>query len=268
MLTGSPEVDTVLLVAVCGFVGLFIGSFLNVVIYRVPAGESVVAPRSRCPRCETEIKAYDNIPVLSWLILRGRCRSCGEPISVRYPLVELATGALFAWTAWWVGYAWDLPAFLYLAAIAVSLSMIDFDTKRLPDSIVLPSYVVSGVLLALAALLDGRWDDLLRGVLAGLAVFAFYFLLAVIKPGGMGFGDVKLGGILGLYLGWVSWGAVIVGTFAGFVLGAVVGVVVMAAGKGGRKTKVPFGPFMFIGTYLALAFAQPVVDWYVGSLGL
>jgi leader peptidase (prepilin peptidase) / N-methyltransferase len=260
--------DTALLAAVCGFVGLFIGSFLNVVIYRVPAGLSVVSPRSRCPRCETEIKAYDNIPVVSWLILRGRCRSCGEPISARYPLVELATGLLFAWTAWWVGLAWDLPAFLYLAAIAVALSMIDFDTKRLPDAIVLPSYVVSAVLLALAALLDGRWDDLLRGALAGLALFAFYFLLAIIYPGGMGMGDVKLGGVLGLYLGWVSWGAVIVGTFAGFLLGAVIGIVVMVVGKGGRKTKVPFGPFMFIGTYLAFAAAAPLVDWYVGSLGL
>jgi leader peptidase (prepilin peptidase)/N-methyltransferase len=268
VLTGSPAADTALLVAACGVLGLFIGSFLNVVIYRVPAGLSVVSPRSRCPRCETEIKAYDNVPVVSWLVLRGRCRSCGEPISARYPLVEVFTGLLFALTAWWLGLAWDLPAFLYLAAIAVALSMIDFDTKRLPDAIVLPSYVVSGVLLALAALLDARWDDLLRGALAGAAVFAFYFLLAVIKPGGMGFGDVKLGGILGLYLGWLSWGAVIVGTFAGFVLGAVVGVVVMATGKGGRKTKVPFGPFMFIGTYLAFAVAQPIVDWYVGNLGL
>ncbi len=268
MLTGSPAADTALLVAACGLLGLFIGSFLNVVIYRVPAGLSVVSPRSRCPRCETEIKAYDNIPVASWLVLRGRCRSCGEPISARYPLVELFTGILFALTAWWLGLAWDLPAFLYLAAIAVALSMIDFDTKRLPDAIVLPSYVVSGVLLTLAALMDARWDDLLRGALAGAAVFAFYFLLAVIKPGGMGFGDVKLGGILGLYLGWLSWGAVIVGTFAGFVLGAVVGVVVMATGKGGRKTKVPFGPFMFIGTYLAFAVALPIVDWYVGNLGL
>jgi leader peptidase (prepilin peptidase)/N-methyltransferase len=268
VLTGSPAADTALLVAACGLLGLFIGSFLNVVIYRVPAGLSVVSPRSRCPRCETEIKAYDNVPVVSWLVLRGRCRSCGEPISARYPLVEVFTGLLFALTAWWLGLAWDLPAFLYLAAIAVALSMIDFDTKRLPDAIVLPSYVVSGVLLALAALLDARWDDLLRGALAGAAVFAFYFLLAVIKPGGMGFGDVKLGGILGLYLGWLSWGAVIVGTFAGFVLGAVVGVAVMATGKGGRKTKVPFGPFMFIGTYLAFAVAQPIVDWYVGNLGL
>ncbi|MGD9955037.1 MAG: A24 family peptidase [Candidatus Nanopelagicales bacterium] len=268
MLTGSPEMDTALLAGICGFVGLFIGSFLNVVIDRVPAGESVVSPRSRCPRCGTEIKAYDNIPVLSWLILRGRCRACGEPISVRYPLVELATGVLFGATAWWIGLSWQLPAFLYLAAIAVALSMIDFDTKRLPDAIVLPSYVVSFVLLGAAALAEDRWSDLLRGVLGGAAVFAFYFLLAIIKPGGMGFGDVKLGGILGLYLGWFSWGAVVVGTFAGFILGAVVGLVVMAARKGDRKTKVPFGPFMFMGTYVAFAFAQPLVDWYVGSLGL
>jgi leader peptidase (prepilin peptidase)/N-methyltransferase len=268
VLTGSAETDTALVVAVCGFLGLFIGSFLNVVIYRVPAGLSVVSPRSRCPRCETEIKAYDNIPVVSWLVLRGKCRSCGEPISVRYPLVELATGILFALTAWWLGPVWELPAFLYLAAIAVALSMIDFDVKRLPDAIVLPSYGVALVLLLLPAVLDGRWDDLLRSVLAGLALFAFYFVLLLVYPSGMGFGDVKLGGVLGIYLGWVSWGLVVIGTFAGFVIGAVVGIVVIATRRGGRKTKVPFGPFMFMGVYVAFAVGQSIVDWYVGSLGL
>jgi leader peptidase (prepilin peptidase)/N-methyltransferase len=266
--TGSPEADLALLVGACGFLGLFIGSFLNVVIHRVPLGESVVHPRSRCPGCGAEIAWYDNIPVLSWLLLRGRCRGCGEPISARYPLVELLTGVLFAATAWWTGADWELPAFLYLAAIAVALSAIDLDTKRLPDRIVLPSYVVGAVLLALPALLDARGDDYVRALLAALALFAFYFLLAFIYPAGMGFGDVKFAGVLGLYLGWVSWAAVIVGTFAAFVLGAVVGIAVLVLGRGGRKTKVPFGPFMVIGAYLGLVVGSPLATWYAGLLGL
>lgn len=260
--------STWVLVLFVGVLGLLIGSFLNVVIYRVPAGESVVRPRSRCMTCGHEITPRENIPVLSWLLLRGRCSGCGSRISVRYPLVELGTGVLFGLTAWWTGLSWTLPAFLYLAAIAVALSMIDLDVKRLPDAIVLPSYGVALVLLGLAAALDGTWDQLLRGVLAGLALFAFYFLLAFVYPAGMGFGDVKLAGVLGLYLGWVSWGAVVIGTFAAFLVGAVVGIAVMVIGKGGRKTKIPFGPFMFVGTAVGLLVAAPIVDWYVGNLGL
>lgn len=256
------------LVLFVGVVGLLVGSFLNVVIYRVPAGESVVRPRSRCMTCGHQITPAENIPVVSWLFLRGRCSGCGSRISARYPLVELGTGIVFGVTAWWVGLSWTLPAFLYLAAIAVALSMIDLDVKRLPDAIVLPSYGVALVLLGLAALLDGSWDQLLRGVLAGLALFAFYFVLVLVYPAGMGFGDVKLAGVLGLYLGWVSWGAVVIGTFSAFLFGAVVGIGVMVAGKGGRKAKIPFGPFMFLGTYFALALAGPIVDWYVGTLGL
>ncbi len=267
-MTSSATADLALLAGICGFLGLFIGSFLNVVIHRVPAGESVVHPRSRCPGCGSEIAWYDNIPVASWLVLRGRCRSCAEPISVRYPIVELLTGVLFFAVAWWSGLSWQLPAYLYLAAIGIALSAIDLDTRRLPDVIVLPSYVVALVLLALPALLEDRWDDLLRAVLAAAALFAFYFLLMFVYPSGMGFGDVKLSGVLGLYLGWVSWGLVAVGTFTGFLLGAVVGVGAMVLGKGGRKTKVPFGPFMVIGTFVALFVGQAIVDWYVALIGL
>jgi leader peptidase (prepilin peptidase)/N-methyltransferase len=256
------------LIVLSAAVGLLIGSFLNVVIHRVPRGESVVSPRSRCPGCGTEIAARDNIPVVSWLLLRGRCRHCGEPISARYPLVELLTGALFAAVTWWDGGTWALPAYLYLAAIGVALSAIDLDTKRLPNVIVLPSYVVALVLFLLPAALEGQWDAYLRAVLAGIALFAFYFLLAFIYPAGMGFGDVKLSGVIGIYLGWVSWALVGLGTFAAFLLGAFVGIAVILAGRGGRKTKVPFGPFMVVGAFLALFFGQAVVDWYAGMIGL
>ncbi|MBI1377166.1 MAG: prepilin peptidase [Frankiales bacterium] len=256
------------LVVAAGVLGLLIGSFLNVVIHRVPRGESVVRPRSRCPRCGTELGARDNVPVVSWLVLRGRCRTCGEPISARYPLVELGTGLLFALTAWWAGWSWELPAYLYLAGIAVALAAIDLDVRRLPDAIVLPSYVVTFALLLLPAVVEGRWDDLLHAVLTGAGLFAFYFLLAFIYPAGMGFGDVKLAGVLGMYLGWVNWPLAVIATFFAFLIGSVVGVVVMVRSRSGRKTKVPFGPFMLLGTYLALLWGQDVIDWYTSLAGL
>jgi len=258
----------VLLAVAAGVIGLLIGSFLNVVIHRVPLGESVVHPASRCPGCGTELAPRDNIPVVSWLLLHGRCRTCGEPISARYPLVELGTAVLFGVVAAWCGPTWQLPAYLYLAAIAVALSAIDLDVRRLPDRIVLPSYVVALVLLLLPAVLDGRWDSYLRAVLTGVGLFGFYFVLALIYPAGMGFGDVKLAGVLGIYLGWYGWGLAILATFVAFLLGAVVGVVVMIRTRGGRKTKVPFGPFMLAGTFLALFFGQRVIDWYLAGIGL
>src|ERR1700712_4336651 len=126
----------------CAVVGLAIGSFLNVVIWRVPRGESVVRPGSHCPSCDHPVRPYDDIPVVSWLLLRGRCRDCGEPISARYPLVEAGTSALFVVIAVHFGFSWALPAYLYLAAIGVALAMIDIDVHRLPNKIVLPSYGV------------------------------------------------------------------------------------------------------------------------------
>ena len=251
-----------LLVAGCALLGLIIGSFLNVVIWRVPRGESVVSPPSACPACQSQIKPYDNIPVLSWLILRGRCRSCGEPISARYPLVEALTAVVFALLAWRFDVTAQLPAYLYLGAIGVALAFIDLDTKRLPDVLTLPSYAVALVLLGVAAAVDGTWDSLLRAVLGGLALGAFYFALWFVYPSGMGFGDVKFAGVLGIYLGWISWGTVALGAFTGFLLGGVVGAFMLATKRATRKTGIPFGPFMILGALLAILWGQPVIDWY------
>jgi leader peptidase (prepilin peptidase)/N-methyltransferase len=259
---------TGLLVAFCFVIGLIIGSFLNVVIWRVPRGESIVSPPSACPRCGTPIAPRDNVPVLSWLVLRGRCRHCSEPISARYPGVELLTGVLFALVAWRFDLTWQLPAYLYLAAVGVALAFIDLDHKRLPDVLTLPSIVVALALLALPALLDGAWDSWLRALLGGAALFAFYFLLLVVYPAGMGFGDVKLAASLGIYLAWLSWGILVLGGFLGFLLGALVGGALMLVGKAGRKTKVPFGPFMIVGAWVAILVGQPIVDWYAGVLGV
>ncbi|CAB5024120.1 MAG: prepilin peptidase [Actinobacteria bacterium] len=256
------------LVIAVGLIGLLIGSFLNVVIHRVPAGESIVSPPSRCPGCGNLISPRDNIPVISWLLLRGRCRTCHEPISARYPLVELLTAAVFALMAWRFGLAWDLPAYLYLGAVGVALAAIDLDTKRLPNVIVLPSYPVAAVLFLLPALLEGQWDNYVRAIAGAAALFGVYFLLALIHPAGMGFGDVKLAGVLGAYLGWLGWAALVVGGFLGFALGAVVGVAMMVAGRAGRRTALPFGPFMLLGTLLAIFLAEPLSQWYLGLVGL
>lgn len=253
----------VLLVVGCALVGLLIGSFLNVVVHRVPRGESVVSPPSACPRCGTPISPRDNVPVLSWLLLRGRCRSCQEPISRRYPLVEAATGGLFALMALRFGLDPALPAYLYLAAVGIALAMIDLDVFRLPDALTLPSYPVGLALLGVAALVDGRGHDWLRALISAAIAFAFYFAVWFAYPAGMGFGDVKLSGVVGLYLGWLSYGVLAAGLFLGFLLGAVGSIGLVALRGAGRKTKVPFGPFMLLGALVALFVGEWLVAGYL-----
>ena len=253
----------VLLLLLSGLLGLAIGSFLNVVIHRVPVAASVVSPPSHCPRCETPIRARHNVPVVGWLVLRGRCADCALPIPVRYPLVELLTAVLFVLVterAVQLDLLAALPALLFFTGLGVALSAIDLDVRRLPDVLVLPAYPVLGALLAVASAVTGDWSALLRAGLGAVALFGFFFLLAFVYPSGMGFGDVKLAGVIGLLLGYRSWGAVVVGAFAGFFLGAVMGVAVIAVGAGGRKTALPFGPFMVLGALAALWIAEPVTD--------
>jgi leader peptidase (prepilin peptidase)/N-methyltransferase len=257
---------TAFLVGTSTVLGLLIGSFLNVVVWRVPRGESVVSPPSACPRCGHRIRARDNVPVVSWLLLRGRCRDCGAPISARYPLVEAGTGVLFGLTAAFTGPSWVLPALLYLAAVAVALTLIDLDVNRLPDAIVLPSYGVAAVLLLLADLApDGSLDvaALVRALVGAAGMFAFYFVLAVARPGGVGVGDVKLAGLLGLYLGWFGWGALAVGAFGAFVIGGVFSVGLMIARRAGRKSRVPFGPWMFAGAILGIVAGESLWTAYL-----
>jgi len=251
------------LVLGCALLGLIVGSFLNVVIWRVPRGESLVAPPSHCPACGHDVRPRDNVPVLSWLLLRGRCRDCRAEISVRYPLVEAGTAVTFALLAVRVGVEPELPAFLYLGAIGVALALIDLDVKRLPNSIVLPSYVVALVLLAGAALAQGDMSPFLRAILGLVALFGFYFLLAFVYPAGMGFGDVKLAGVLGIYLGWLGWPEVVAGGFLGFLFGGVVGGVLMAVRRAGRKSQIPFGPFMLAGAFVAILWGDALADLYL-----
>ena len=253
-----------------GLLGLAIGSFLNVVIYRVPAGESVVHPPSRCPSCGAQIRNRHNVPVFGWLALRGKCYDCKAPISARYPLVELATGLLFAAMTLRILHL-DLnaavPAYLYFVAIGVALTMIDIDHKRLPNNIVLPSYAVLAVLLTIATGYSGDWDALLRAGIGAAGLFAFYFVIAYAYPAGMGLGDVKLAFILGGVLAYLSWKTFAVGSFGGFVLGALGGIALMAARRGDRKTAIPFGPYMIVAAVLALFIAHPVANAYLHLLG-
>lgn len=254
---------TALLVSFAGLLGAVIGSFLNVVVWRVPRGESVVSPPSACPRCGNVIRARDNIPVLGWLLLRGRCRDCGEPISLRYPLVEAGTGLLFSVMALRFGYDPVLPAYLYLAAVGVALALIDLDVKRLPDVLTLPSMAVAAVSLTVAAVASDDTAALLRSAIGAAALGGFYFVVWFAYPAGMGFGDVKLAPTLGAYLGWLSYGVLVAGAFLGFLYGGLIGVGIVLFADGGRKTKIPFGPFMLLGALTAVLVGQELVDTYV-----
>jgi leader peptidase (prepilin peptidase) / N-methyltransferase len=263
-MTDVPPLAVAVLTAV---LGLFVGSFLNVVIYRVPREESVVRPRSRCPGCQTQLTWYENVPVASWVALRGRCRTCSEPVSVRYPVVELVTAAAFGLMGWRFGFSWELPAYLYLAGIGVALAAIDLDVRRLPDAIVLPSYGVGAGLLGLASLMHHDLGSAVRMVAGGAALYAFYLGLALLKPGAMGLGDVKLAGVLGGYLAWLSWGALLVGGFAGFVIGGLTGLALILAGRAGRKSTIPYGPYMLAGALVGVLWGSQLADGYLRVMG-
>jgi leader peptidase (prepilin peptidase) / N-methyltransferase len=237
-----------------GLLGAIIGSFLNVVAHRVPRGESLVSPGSRCPGCGAEVKPYDNIPVVSWLLLRGRCRNCGMRISPRYPLVELATAIVFAAVVAVRGFDDDLVLELPFVAALIALAAIDFDHRLLPNKIVYPlaAYGVIGTLLV-------DQGDLVENLIAGAGAFLFLLLAVIAYPRGMGMGDVKLAGAMGLYLGL----SVIPALLVAFLSGSLVGVVIIAReGAAGRKKAVPFGVFLALGGIVGVLAGPELVDLY------
>jgi leader peptidase (prepilin peptidase)/N-methyltransferase len=264
-----------------GAFGTFIGSFLNVVIYRVPLGKSIVAPPSACGTCGHEVRPYDNIPLISWLVLRGKCRDCAAPISVRYPLVELAGAVAFGLVAWRflpdvfaaVGAAalvagiLQLVAYLYFAAISIALALIDLDVHRLPNVIVLPAYLVGLALLGATAALTGSWQPLLVGALGALALGGFYLVLALVRPGGMGMGDVKLAGVIGLFTGWLGIPELLVATIAAALLGGIVGVGMLLAGRG-RRAALAFGPWLLAGAWIGILIGAPLASAYLSLFGI
>ena len=240
-----------------GLFGLLIGSFLNVVIHRLPRGESLVRPGSRCPSCEREIAPYDNLPVVSWVLLRGRCRHCGETISARYPAVEALTGATFAAVVLARGAGDDLWMQLPFAAVLIAVAFIDLDHRIIPNRILAPAAIYG---VAAAALV--RTGDLPELLIAGAAAFLALLLTALAYPAGMGMGDVKLAGVMGLYLGI----AVIPALLAAFLAGTLVGLAMIAReGAGARKEGVPFGPFLALGGLIGLLAGPELVDWYADT---
>jgi len=269
---------------VIGGLGLLIGSFLNVVIYRVPNGRSIVSPPSACGSCGARVRSRDNVPVLSWLLLRGRCRDCRARISARYPLVELGTAVFFGAVACLVlanttsatlldatGLAaviLTLAAFLFFAAISVALALIDLDTHRLPNSIVLPAYPVGAALLTAAALAAGEPGRLVTMAIGGAVLFAAYYAMASLYRGGMGFGDVKLAGVIGLYLGWSGWGELAVGAFGAFLLGGAFSLVLVLTRGATRRTAIPFGPWMILGAWAGIFAGDQIATAYLALFGL
>ncbi len=244
-----------LLLIVFGVVlGLLIGSFLNVVVYRVPRRESIVSPGSHCPACDRPIRWYDNVPLVSWLVLRGRCRDCGAAISWRYPAVELGTGVLFALAAAVEGPEPRLLLAWAFLAVLLAITMIDLEHYIIPDRIVLPSTVVG--LAAAIALEPARWWVF---VVSALGAALFLFALALLWPGGMGMGDVKMALLMGAVLG----PSVIVAIFIAFLGGAVISLVLMGLHLKTRKDKIPFGPYLALGSALAFLWGPALLDTYL-----
>jgi leader peptidase (prepilin peptidase)/N-methyltransferase len=252
--------------------GALVGSFLNVVVWRVPQGLSIVRPPSACPNCHHEIAWYDNIPIVSWLVLRGKCRTCAAPISIRYPLVEGATAVAFGVVGWAAYAGWYpealLPALLYWAAVGIALTLIDLDHHRLPNVIVLPSYIVTAALLTLASVLTVDYGRLLTAAIGCAALFALYWILAMAYPGGMGFGDVKLAGALGMLLGWLGWAPLIVGGFSAFLIGGLIGAILMIGRRATRKSSIPFGPFMLVGAAVGIFAGVGIAELYLTATGI
>lgn len=245
------------LAAILFFAGLIAGSFVSVVAHRVPRKESIVGPRSKCPRCGAQIAAYDNVPLLSWLILRGRCRRCGERISVRYPLVELALGVLFAVIYLVLEDAAEVALGLAFVTMLAIITLTDLEHRVIPNAVLIAGAVVA---VAIAAPTDP--DGLAERAIAAAAAGGFLLVAALVYSGGMGMGDVKLGAVMGLYLGRAVAPALLVA----FAAGAVVGVgLLLRQGAAARKQAVPFGPFLALGGVVGLLVGDDFVDWYLDA---
>jgi leader peptidase (prepilin peptidase) / N-methyltransferase len=246
--------------AFLGLCGAAIGSFVNVLAYRLPRRESIVRPRSRCPACGVQIAAYDNVPVISWAVLGGRCRSCGTKIPARYPIVEALTAALFVVVGLKMGVEPELLPSLALVLTLVAAAETDLEHRIIPNRLMAPAAGAAVVLWAIAD--PGRLPE---NLIAGAAAGGLMLVAAVAYPAGMGMGDVKLAAVMGLFLG----ASVAPGLFIAFGAGALVGVAMIAArGPQARKQGLPFGPFLALGGVVALLYGPEIIDWYARLSGI
>jgi leader peptidase (prepilin peptidase)/N-methyltransferase len=239
-----------------GVLGAIVGSFLNVVVYRLPRHESLVTPASHCPRCGTPVRPYDNIPILSWLLLRGHCRSCAQPISPRYPLVEALTAALCVGAVLAHSSPTEIALSVVLILLVVPAALIDLEHRIIPNSITALGAVLA---IAIGLALDPGGEP--GRLIAGAAAGGFLLLAALAYPGGMGMGDVKLAGMMGLFLGAAVAPAILTALLAGVAVGAV--IIAQKGSEAGRKTAVPFGPFLAFGALVGIFLGQQIVDVYV-----
>ncbi|MEW6425811.1 MAG: prepilin peptidase [Bacillota bacterium] len=239
--------------------GLFAGSFLNVLIYRLPRGEQLAGGRSRCPACGHALAWFDLVPVLSFLLLQGRCRHCLARISLRYPLVELLTGAVFATLFLRFGLTPALVKYLFLGAVLIAASFIDLEHYLIPDRLVLAGFL-GGVVLGVLACDVGILSSLLGAAVSG----GVLLLIAVFSRGGMGGGDIKLAAVTGLFLGWPLGP---LGLFGGACLGGLAGILLLLFKLKGRKDPIPFGPFIALGSLLSLLWGREFLAWYFGHFG-
>ncbi|HEX6256862.1 MAG TPA: prepilin peptidase [Euzebyales bacterium] len=256
-----------LVVPICLLLGLVAGSYGTIVIARVPEGGPLRAPGT-CPRCGHAFRGLDGVPVASWLWRGGRCRACDAPISVGQPLVELACGLLFGAIGWRIGWTWALPGFLLFGWLLLVVAVIDLHTRRIPNRLTYPLTPLLFVLLATAAVLEGTPWVAVRSALAGLAAFVLLLVLALVNPRGMGMGDVKLAGFIGLGLGYLGWAHLWLGLFLGFFGGGVIAGLLLALRLRTRKDHIPFGPWLALGALASLLVGQPIIAAYLGWVGL
>jgi leader peptidase (prepilin peptidase)/N-methyltransferase len=246
--------------------GLAFGSFATVLASRGLGDESFVSPGSRCDTCATPIARRDNIPVVSWLVLRGRCRHCGATIPASYPVTEIATALLFAAVTWTLGATWTLPAYLVLVTACVGLTLTDLAAKRLPNRIVFPADAIGGVLLTIGALLDGDPGKLLGAAIGALGYSGVMLIVHLVAPAGLGFGDVKLAVLLGMFLGYQSLWHVAAGFFFAYLAGGVISIVLVVTRLRTMKDAIPFGPYMMAAALLMVVAGEGILDAYLGRL--
>jgi leader peptidase (prepilin peptidase)/N-methyltransferase len=243
--------------------GSAIGSFLNVCIYRLPRNLSIISPSSRCPSCNIPIKPYDNIPILSYIFLGGRCRVCKAGISFRYPLVESLNALLYVLVLWRFGFGLQAIVYSIFCSALIVITFIDLDFQIIPDRITLPGILI-GLITGSFLMPDPFMRHSLLGIKSSIIGFlvggGLFYAIAVLSRGGMGGGDIKMMAMVGSLMGWKS---VLLTTFLGSLSGAVLGIFLMIAKGKGRKTKIPFGPFLALGTLITLFYGQEILYWYL-----